>query len=297
MSSHDHSHGDTGNIRLAFFLNVSFAIVEIIGGLATNSIAILSDALHDLGDSISLGLAWFLQGYAEKASDRHYSYGYRRYSLLGAFINSVILVGGSLFVLSEAVQRLQSPQPFEERGMIAIAVVGIIANGIGVLRLRGSGQLNTRVLSWHLMEDVLGWVAILIVGVISLFIDVPILDPILSILVTLYILSHAVNNLRKSAELFLQATPQGVDLEQVERRLLSIEGVESIHHTHIWSLDGENNVLTTHLVVKPETTRDQLLRIKRDTRVAIEDLHLAHETIEIEYSDEAFSPEAAYLHQ
>src|SRR5690606_1244962 len=259
--------------------------------------AILSDARHDSGDSISLGLAWFLSGYSRKASARRYSYGYRRFSLLGALINSIILIGGSLFVLSEAIPRLRQPEAFDAPGMILFAIVGVVANGIAVLRLRGSQQLNTQVIGWHLIEDVLGWFVVLIVGMFSLFVAAPILDPILSILITLYILAHALDNLRKSLALFLQAAPQGIDLAEIEGRLRDIDGVQSTHHTHVWSLDGEHNVLTTHLVVREDAGKDDLIRIKRSVREAVEDLSLEHLTIELEYSDEDCSQEAAHFHR
>jgi cobalt-zinc-cadmium efflux system protein len=294
---HTHGHGESGDLRLAFLLNLGFAIFEVVGGLLTNSIAILSDALHDLGDSISLGLAWYLGRYSQKGHDERYSYGYRRFSLLGALINSAILVGGSLFVLTEAVERLQAPEPFEASGMIAIALIGIVINGIAVLRLKGSQQLNTQVIGWHLLEDVLGWSAVLIVGVVSLFVDAPILDPILSILITIYILGHALDNLRKSLALFLQAVPPEINIAAVEQKLRRIDGVQSTHHTHIWSLDGEHNVLTTHLVVRPDVDREGMIRIKRETRTAVEDLHLEHLTVELEYGDEDCSQEAARYHE
>lgn len=298
--SHEHNHrharSDSGDLRLAFLLNVGFAIFEVFGGLLTNSIAILSDALHDLGDAISLGMAWLLGRYSEKAHDQRFSYGYRRFSLLSAFLNSAILVGGSLFVLSEAIQRLQSPEPFDAPGVIVIAVIGVVINGIAVLRLRGSHQLNTQVIGWHLLEDVLGWVAVLIAGVISLFVDAPILDPILSILITVYILMHAIDNLRQSLALFLQAVPAEINLTEVEDRLRAIDGVRSIHHTHLWSLDGEHNVLTTHLVVADEVDKDGLIRIKRGVRAAVSNLRLEHLTIELEYSEDDCSQDAAQYH-
>lgn len=297
--SHDHGHGKQrdGDLLLAFLLNLGFALVEVVGGVLTNSIAILSDALHDLGDSISLGLAWVLARYATKGSDQRYSYGYRRFSLLGALINSVILVGGSLFVLSEAVKRLQAPEPFEASGVVVLAVIGLVVNGIAALRLRGSRQLNTQVIGWHLLEDVLGWAAVLIVGIVSLFADLPILDPLLSILITLYILAHALDNLRKSLALFLQAVPPDIDIGDVEQRLRAVDGVQATHHTHLWSLDGEHNVLTTHLVIPPDTTKEALQRIKRESREALKDLHLEHLTIELEFSDERYPPDAAHFHQ
>lgn len=294
---HDHHHAhdaDTGNIKVAFLLNVSFTVLEIIGGVAINSVAILSDALHDLGDSISLGLAWFLAHYAEKGRDERYSYGYRRFSLLGAFINAVILIGGSLFVLSEAIPRLMQPEPFHAGGMVLFALLGIAMNGLAAWRLRGSASANAQVVSWHLIEDVLGWVAVLLVGIISLFIDLPILDPILSILITVYILVNVLGRLRAIAQLFLQSVPQQVNLSDITARLEAVDGVCSTHHVHIWSLDGEHNVLTAHLVVDSDTTRDAAVRIKRDAMAALDalDLELEHVTLEIDYQDDDCSMES-----
>jgi cobalt-zinc-cadmium efflux system protein len=292
--SYGHDHGSRGDIKLAFFLNLGFTLFEVIGGLLTNSVAILSDALHDLGDSISLGLAWILDRYSEKGSDFRYSYGYRRFSLLGALITSIVLISGSLVVGYEAVERLLNPEPFSASGMLLIAVVGVTVNGAAVLRLRGSRSLNAQVIGWHLLEDVLGWIAVLIVSIISLFVNAPILDPLLSIMIMLYILWHAVRNLRETALLFLQAAPRDVDVEAVERKLAAVPGVQSTHHTHVWSLDGEHNVLTTHLVTNPDISTEELLRIKCESREVIQDLHLEHATIEIELGEEDCSnPETA----
>lgn len=285
--AHDHHAGnDTGGIRLAFFLNLGFTLFEIVGGLLTNSVSVLSDALHDLGDSISLGLAWFLENFSHRTEDQQYSYGYRRFSLLGALINAVILIGGSLFILSEAIPRLTNPESFHAPGMILLAVVGIIVNGIGALRLRQDASHNARVVGWHLLEDVLGWAVILVVGVVSLFVDLPILDPILSILITLYILFNVLSQLRKVASLFLQAVPEDVDLDDVQARLRALPDVQSVHHTHIWSLDGVQNVLTTHLVIDENTSREDVVQLKCASIAAVQDLNLAHTTIEIEYQDE-----------
>jgi cobalt-zinc-cadmium efflux system protein len=231
--AHDHAHEAHGDLRTAFLLNLSFTLLEVVGGVLTNSVAIVSDALHDLGDSISLGLAWYLQRVSARSSDVRYSYGYRRFSLLGALINAIILIAGSLFVLSEAIPRLTDPQPFEAAGMIVFALFGVGVNGFAAYRLRGSGSANVQVVGLHLLEDVLGWIAVLIVGLVSLFADLPILDPILSILITGYMLVKVVGRLRHSVRVFLQAVPEGVDMGAIEQRLLAIPGVKSTHHAHL----------------------------------------------------------------
>ena len=287
--SHDHSHDSTGDLRLAFFLNLSFTIIEIAGGIWTNSLAILSDAIHDLGDSLSLGMAWYLETYARKDKDKKYSYGYRRYSLLSALINTVVLIVGSVFILSRAVGRLFNPEAVDAKGMILFAVLGIIVNGLAMLRLRGGKSLNAQVVAWHLIEDVLGWVAVLIMSIVLLFTDLYILDPIFSILITGFVLYNVIKNLRKTLALFLQAVPENMDLEMIENRLLAIDNVCSSHHTHIWSMDGEHHVLTTHLVVEEDTSQDEVLCIKEDINQLSKEMDFLHTTVEIEYGDEKCS--------
>lgn len=211
--AHDHSHQTTNNIRLAFILNLSFTVLEIFGGLWTNSLAILSDAIHDLGDSLSLGLAWFLERYAEKGEDQRFSYGYRRFSLLGALINAVILIVGSLFIISRAIPRLVEPEHTDAQGMILFAIIGILVNGLAVFRLRSSKSMNARVVAWHLLEDVLAWIAVLIVGIALLFTDNHLLDPILSILIAIYVLYNVIRKLRETVGLFLQSVPRSIEIE------------------------------------------------------------------------------------
>lgn len=274
------------NIRLAFFLNLGFTIIEIIGGFWTNSVAIISDALHDLGDSLSLGLSWFLERYSRKKKDERYSYGYRRYSLFSALINSLILIAGSIYILFEAVPRLFNPEQPNAKGMLILAAGGIIVNGIAVLRVRKGKSLNERIVALHLFEDVLGWVAVFIVSIVMIFKNIPILDPILSILITIYILYRVIINLKKTFSIFLQAVPEGVSIKQIEDKILKIDNVLNVHHTHIWSIDSLNNVLSTHIVVKDNTTVKEIIDIKRKAKEIMESLKLEHSTIEVECESE-----------
>ncbi len=282
-SLHHHHHGDSANLRTAFFLNLGFTVIEIIGAYFTNSVAILSDALHDFGDSIALGMAWGLEKHAAKEAPARYSYGYGRLSLLAAFINAAVLIAGGLFVLAEVVPRLLNPEATNAPGMILLALGGIAVNGVAVWRLQGGGSLNAKVAMWHLLEDVLGWVAVLIVGITLLFIDLYILDSILSLLITLYILYNVLGHLKKTAELFLQAAPEGVDLSNLAERLRNINAVEDCHHTHLWSLDGNSHVLSTHLVVNQSSDQNEIRDIKQQARAELDGLQLTHITIEIEY--------------
>ena len=291
--SHNHTHTHTENIRVAFFLNIGFTLFEVIGGIYTNSLAILSDALHDLGDSLSLGVAWYLERHSHKESDRKYSYGYRRFSLLAALINTVILIAGSIYILSEAVPRLLHPEHSNAGGMIILAVVGIVVNGAAALRVRDEASLNAQVISWHLLEDVLGWAAVLIVSISLLITDIHILDPILSILINLYVLYNVVGKLRKTLSLFLQAVPDAFEIPEIEHLLNNIPLVRSVHHTHVWSLDGESHVLTTHLVVDPGASKDDLVRIKKAVREITSKMSLSHSTIELELGEDCSMDDCA----
>lgn len=280
-----HIHDSARNIRFAFFLNLAFTIIEIIGGIWTNSLAILSDSLHDLGDSFSLGLAWYLDKYSRKEKDKKYSYGYRRFSLLGALVTTVVLIIGSLFILSEAIPRLISPEHSNAHGMAFLAVAGIIVNGFAVLRVSRSKTFNARVIAWHLMEDVLGWIAVLVVSIVLLFKDIYILDPILSVLITLYVLINVFRNLKKTLALFLQAVPENVNIAEIENKILGIDRVQSIHHLHVWSLDGEHHVLTIHVVVKAESTMEDVRQIKEKINAITDGMDFEHTAIEVECED------------
>ncbi|MBQ6103745.1 MAG: cation transporter [Kiritimatiellae bacterium] len=278
---HDHAH-DRGkaaeNISAAFFLNAFFVVVEAVGGWATNSVAILSDALHDFGDCLSLATAWFLARKAEKPRDARYSYGYRRFSLLGAVFLSGVLTVSSAFMVVEAVRRLLAPQPVAARGMLWIAVFGVVVNGAAALRAGRGASLNERAVFLHLMEDVLGWVAVLAAAGVMLVVDFPALDPILSLAIALWVLVNVARNLRSVFRVLLQAVPEGVDPEAVKTRLLALDGVESVHDLHLWSLDGESHVMTLHVV----TRASDLQAVKRAVVEVVRRDGVGHVTIEFE---------------
>jgi len=284
--SHSHTHSSIGNIRLAFILNLTFAIFELVGGILTNSIAILSGALHDLGDSATLAVNWYLERVSLKSKDQKYSYGYKRFSLLGAVFSAVVLLTGSIFIFYEAVQRLISPVHSNAQGMILFAVIGIAVNGIAVLHMRGEKNLNVHMIAWHLLDDVLGWAAVLVMSFILLFADIQILDPIFSILITAFVVYNVIKNLRKTMSLFLQAVPEKIRISDLEDQIRQMKPVKDIHHTHVWSLDGEHNVLTTHIVLKSNARHEDIRKIKCLIHDMIPQYDLAHTTIEFEYLDE-----------
>jgi len=281
-----HHQAETRIIGVAFFLNLFFTIAEIIGGFLINSMAILSDALHDFGDSLALGLSYFLQKISGKASDYKYSYGYRRYSILAALINSIILLTGSILIIKAAIPRLFNPVQPQVKGMILFAILGILVNGAAVLQLRRGKALNIRVVSWHFIEDILGWIAVLIVSIVLLFSDLYILDAILSIVISCYIIYHVLINFKQALNVFLQVVPDEIDTRTLEEKFRRIDKVKSVHHTHVWTMDGINHVLTTHVVVDEDINRANVIRIKSELKHIAYAMHCEHVTLEIEYSNE-----------
>ena len=283
---HDHHHHSSDNIKVAFFLNFAFTILEIIGGLYVNSIAIISDAIHDLGDTISLGTSWYLEEKSHKKSNKKFSFGYKRFSLLGALINSVILIIGSLYVINEAVGRILEPEHTDAMGMIFFTVIGVLVNGYAAWKLSGGKTMNQKVASWHLVEDVLGWVAVLVVAIILNFKDIHYLDPALSLLITAYILWNVIIRLKQTLFIFLQGVPEELDINEIESKILSIDFVNSIHHMHIWSLEGEHNVFTAHIKIDDNSNLNNFKKVKSDVKDILKEYKFEHYTVEVEFNDE-----------
>ncbi|RED97023.1 cation diffusion facilitator family transporter [Marinoscillum furvescens] len=281
---HTHQHS-TSKIRVAFFINLLFSIVELVGGLYTNSVAILSDALHDFGDSLSLGVSWYFQKVSQKGRDINFSYGYRRFSILGAVVNSVVLIVGSIFIAIEAVPRLFNPTQPDAEGMIWLAIGGIIANGLAAWRLHGGQSLNEQAVYLHLLEDVLGWTATLIAAIVMHFQNVPILDPLLAVGIAIYILFNVAKNLKKAAKIILQGTPEEISPLRITSMLKSLPEVIDTHDCHIWSLDGQYHILSIHLVVK-NTSLDKLAALKLKVKKLLSKEHIDHATIEFETDEE-----------
>lgn len=285
MSHHHHHHLQTGErskkILFAGLLNIGFTIIEIIGGILTNSVAILSDALHDFGDSIALITAYYAEKQAERPADSKKTFGYARFSLFSALFTAVILLVGSVFILNEAIQRLFSPEPVHSIGMIALAVFGVIVNFIAYLRLHGGHSTNEKVLTLHLMEDVLGWVAVLIGAIVIYFTDFYLIDPILTIGYTLYILWGVFSILKEVVNLFMQGMPYGIDIAEVTKTLVGIPEVTSVHDIHIWSLDGEHNIFTGHIVVS-DGLFGKYADVRKSVVEKLKNYQIVHTTIEIE---------------
>ncbi len=288
-SHHHHDHSE-GNIKVAFFLNLSFSIIEFIGGLWTNSVAILSDSLHDLGDSLTLGVSWYFAKVAKRKRTKGFSYGYKRFSVLGALINSIVLVTGSIFIILEAIPRLFNPVNPHTEGMIYLAVGGVIVNGSAAFKLSKGGSLNEKAVYTHLLEDVLGWIAVLIGAVVMHFWNFPIIDPLLSVSIAAFILFNVYKNLKESFRIILQGTPLGVDVKKIHEIILDIPNVKDVHDCHVWSMDGEYHILSIHLVIAENLKLSELQSIKREAKKLVSSMGINHTTIEFERVDENCEP-------
>ena len=288
---HHHSHhhdASRRNLGIAFWVNTGFALLEVVGGFYTNSVAILSDALHDFGDSLSLGLAYYFQKKSARVPDESYSYGYKRFSLLGALVNAMILIIGSVFILQESIQRLSQPQQADARGMFVLALIGIAVNGFAMFRLQKGDSINERVVSLHFLEDVLGWLAVLVASVVMMFASVPVLDPLLSMGIAVFILYNVYKGLREAAKILLQGIPDNVDIKAVRKKVLAIPGVIGVHDLHTWTMDGQYNIMTLHVTLEP-TTFEKSNDVKREIRQRLSNMNLHHLTIETETEGEECS--------
>lgn len=269
------------NILVAFLLNLGFSIFEIIGGILTNSIAIISDAFHDFIDAFSIGLSYFLERKSKKKADYKYTYGYIRYSVLGALITTTFLLVGSIIVIIGAVDRLFNRADINYNGMIIISIIGIVVNFLAAYKTREGDSLNQKSVNLHMLEDVLGWVIVFIGSILMKFTDITYIDSIMSIIIAIYILIHALKNLKSVLDLFLVKTPKNVDIDELKKELLKVKNVSDIHHIHVWSMDGVNNYATIHAVIN---TKD-FEKVKKDLKEELEVHGIIHSTIEIEAKD------------
>ena len=224
------------NILIAFILNLTFSIFEFVGGFFTGSVAIVSDAVHDIGDAASIGISYFLEKKSKKQPDEHYTYGYARYSVIGSVLTTLILLVGSVLVIYNAILRIINPTPINYNGMILFAVIGAAVNFLAAFFTREGDSLNQKAVNLHMLEDVLGWLVVLVGAIIMRFTDISIIDPLMSIGVAIFIFVNAVKNLKEVINLFLEKTPHGIDVHEICEHLLHIDGVQDVHHVHVWSM-------------------------------------------------------------
>lgn len=278
------------NILIAFLLNVAFSVFELIGGLFTGSVAILSDSLHDIGDALSIGISYFLEKKSKKGADNKYTYGYIRYSVLGSIITTVILLVGSSVMIYEAIQRLFNPVEVNYNGMIVFAVLGVVVNTIATYITHNGDSLNQKAVNLHMFEDVLGWIVVLIGSIVMKFTDIVYLDSLLSIFVSVFIFVCSFANMKKIVDIFLEKAPEDVDIEHIKKHIKKIDGVEEVHHIHLRSIDGIKNFATLHAVVT-EYSHEKKVAIKK----VLQEHNIAHSTVELELVDEECSDKSCHV--
>ncbi|GAA4429333.1 cation diffusion facilitator family transporter [Pontibacter saemangeumensis] len=272
----------SNSTKVAFFLNLSFTVLELIGGLLSGSIAIIADSLHDFADSLSLGLGWYFERKAEKEkSNERYTYGYQRFSLLSAFINALVLMLGAVYIFYESIQRIMNPEMPDVKWMIGIAVLGMVMNGIGAWKLKSGKSLNKKVLTIHLLEDTVGWLAVFIVSIILLFFDIPVLDPILAIVINLAVLVAISVKLVDVVKIFLQRVPEGVNVALLKQKILCLDGVERVEHFHIWGLTEKDKVVTAHVKTKNIDSLEQNA-LKEKIYEVFKDIDTEHITLDLQ---------------
>ena len=265
------------NIFIAFILNLLFSIFEFVGGILTGSIAIISDAIHDIGDATSIGLSYFLEKKSKQKPDEVYTYGYTRFSVMGSVITTLILLFGSCAVIYNAVLRIINPTTINYDGMIIFAIVGVVVNFLAAFFTRHGDSLNQKAVNLHMLEDVLGWIVVLIGAIVMRFTNFFILDAIMSIAVAIFILISAIKGLKEGLILFLEKAPNNISVGEIKEHILEVDGVEDVHHIHIWSMDGINNYATMHIV-----TNEDFHHIKEKVREELTEHGIKHATLELE---------------
>lgn len=277
---HLHSDGAGKNILSAFFINLTFTVIAIIGGWLTNSMAIISDAIHDLGCTVSIALAWVFERIAGHKPTHRFTFGYRRFTLLGAFVNAFILLGGSSVVLYESIKRLAHPEEVNAEGMLWFALLAILFKGLAAWRTWKGASVNQRMVSLHLLGDCLGWVAVLLGSIVMIFVKVPLLDPILSVCISLYILYNVVHNLVVAFRIVLEGTPANIDYKILKAEVSALPGIAELTDLRVWSLDNEHHAAEVHLITSLNSLKE-IEEIKKSLRTILDSYGVMISTIEV----------------
>jgi len=281
--NHDHHHSGEDGLSLAFWLNLIFSVIESIGGIMTNSTAILADAFHDFMDAVAIGIAVIIEKISGRRRSPGFSYGYKRFSLMASLGMAIFLLVGSLVMATGAIRSFIAPAEVDGAGMIWLALLGLAVNGFAFLRIKsGNGHnQNKKAIMLHLLEDVLGWAAVLVGAIVISFTGWFWVDGLLALAIAVFIGYNAIRNMTETLRILLQAVPHDVDMDRLTKELMSIRGVSNIHDLHAWSLDGEHHVGTLHAVVKAEYLMD-----RDSVRSAIDELMKTHRipysTVQIE---------------
>ena len=267
------------SIWLAFFLNLSYAIVEFIAGGIFGSSAVLADSVHDLGDAIAIGISALLETISNREEDRQYTLGYKRFSLLGAMLTSVILMIGSVLVILENITKIAHPQPVNENGILWLGIIAVAINVLASLVVRKGKTKNESILSLHFLEDTLGWLAVILMAIILRYTDWYILDPLLSLVISIFILTKAIPRFWSALKIFLDAVPEGVDIKQVKKDLEQLDHVASVNQLNLWTMDGLEKNAIVHVCLEEI---EHIEYCKESIRNLLKDYGFQNVTIEVD---------------
>ena len=266
-------------VWIAFFLNLSYAIVEFIAGGIFGSSAVLADSVHDLGDAIAIGISAFLETISNREEDRQYTLGYKRFSLLGALVTAVILITGSILVILENIAKIFHPQSVNDEGIFWLGIIAITINVLASLVIRKGQTKNESILSLHFLEDTLGWVAVILMAIVLRFTDWYILDPLLSLVISFFILSKALPRFWRTLKIFLDAVPEGVDIQKIKTDLAELDHVASINQLNLWTMDGLEKNAIVHVCLKE---MEHMETCKESIRIFLKDCGFQNITIEVD---------------
>jgi cobalt-zinc-cadmium efflux system protein len=286
MQDHDHYNEARKSILYGIILNSVFTGIELVGGILSNSLALLSDTIHDFSDSVALGISYYANKKAQSSPTKTMTFGYRRTTILAALINSTVLIVLTLLIFYRAYLRILNPEPVNGKIIFVIAIFGIITNGVIALKMfRGKDKdLNIKSVFWHIAEDFLGWLGILIAGTIIYLTGIYIIDPIISILIGLIVIYSAHDIVKSSVNIILEGVPEGLDIGEIEEEITNIENVNGVHDLHAWSLGTNYNALSAHVVITNMTVDQSHKILNEINSVLKEKFNIKHTTIEFECS-------------
>ena len=267
------------SIWLAFFLNLSYAIVEFIAGGIFGSSAVLADSVHDLGDAMAIGISALLETISNREEDRQYTLGYKRFSLLGAMLTAVILMIGSILVILENITKIAHPQPVNEEGILWLGIIAVAINVLASLVVCKGKTKNESILSLHFLEDTLGWLAVILMAIILRFTDWYILDPLLSLVISIFILSKAIPRFWSALKIFLDAVPEGVETSDLEKDIEALANVKSVNQLNLWTMDGLEKNAIVHVCLEEI---EHMEYCKESIRNLLKDYGFQNVTIEVD---------------
>ena len=280
-------------VWLAFFLNLSYAIVEFIAGGVFGSSAVLADSVHDLGDAIAIGVSAFLETISNREEDSRYTLGYKRFSLLGALVTAVILMTGSVFVILENLTKLFHPQPVNVEGILWLGIIAVTINVLASLVVRNGKTKNESILSLHFLEDTLGWVAVILMAIILRFTDWYILDPLLSLVISFFIMSKALPRFWSTLKIFLDAVPEGVDIKKIKSDLEQLDHVASVNQLNLWTMDGLEKNAIIHVCLEQI---EDMEASKTAIRHHLKDIGFHNITIEVDSDQDSHACHKRDIH-